>query len=115
MTPSRFFLEVVPALGRLRARAFPALAAKISVVVDHEAFTLSLHDDVAPARAGGDPAAPFQLYLSTSAFERLLAGTLDVEDALAKKQVGYRGDVRVLAQLGRLLSGSGSAVDVRVR
>ena len=115
MTPARFFLEVVPALGKLRARAFPALKEPISVVVDHEAFTLTLHDDVTRARAGGDPSAPFQLYLSTSAFERLLDGTLDVDDALAKKQVGFRGDLRVLAQLGRLLSGAGSSVDVRVR
>ncbi len=115
MTPARFFLEVLPAIGLLRARSFPALAATICVVVEHEAFTLSLHDGKVPTRAGGDPLAPFQLYLSTSAFVGLLEGTLDVERALAHKQVGYRGDVRVLAQLGRLLVQPGSAVDVRAR
>lgn len=114
MTPSRFFLEVVPALGKLRVRSFPALAAPICVVVDREAFTLTLHDE-ARVRAGGDPSAPFQLFLSTSAFARLLDGTLDLEAALKHRQVGYRGDLRVLEQLGRLLSGAGSTVDIRVR
>jgi hypothetical protein len=117
MTPSAFFLQHVPALGLLRARAFPALQQRICVVVEHEAFTLDLHaegDDAHPrARAGGDPRAPFQLYLSRAAFDRLIAGTLDADDAIAKKQVGFRGDVRVLAQLGRLIAGAGSSVDVR--
>lgn len=111
MTPASFFLDVVPRLGRLRARAFPALGTKICVVVDREAFTLQLHDGV--VAAGGDPWAGFQLFLTRAAFDRLLAGTLDVDDAIARRAVGYRGDVRVLQQLGRLLSGAGSSVDVR--
>ncbi len=111
MTPSSFFLDVVPRLGRLRARAFPALGTKICVVVDHEAFTLQLHEGIAVG--GGDPWAEFQLFLTRASFDRLLAGTLDVDDAIARKQVGFRGDVRVLQQLGRLIAGAGSSVDVR--
>lgn len=111
VTPSAFFLDVVPRLGRLRARAFPALGTKVCVVVDNEAFTLQLHEGTAVA--GGDPWAGFQLFLTGSAFDRLLAGTLDVDDAIARKAVGYRGDVRVLQQLGRLIAGAGSTVDVR--
>lgn len=111
MTPRRFFLEVVPALGKLRARAFPALREKVCVVVDREAFTLELHEGlVTPV---GDPWAAFQLFLSRGAFDRLVAGTLDVDDAIARKQVGFRGDVRTLQQLGRFISGAGSPVDVR--
>jgi hypothetical protein len=110
-SPSSFFLDVVPRLGRLRARAFPALGTKVCVVVDQEAFTLQLHEGVAVA--GGDPWAGFQLFLTRPAFDRLLEGTLDVDDAIARRHVGYRGDIRVLQQLGRLLSGAGTSVDVR--
>lgn len=111
MTPSVFFLDVVPRLGRLRARAFPALGVKVCVVVDQEAFTLQLHDGIAVS--GGDPWAQFQLFLTRAAFDRLIAGDLDVDDAIARRHVGYRGDLRVLQQMGRLISGAGSSVDVR--
>jgi hypothetical protein len=110
---ARFFEEVVPRLARRKARAFPALAQSICVVVEDRAWTLTLHDDERPVRAGGDPEAGFTLYLSAPAFDALVDGTLDVDRALDARAVGVAGDVRALEQLGRLLGGPRTTVDAR--
>ena len=112
MEPAYFFDEVLPALARERARAFPALAQRACVVVDTRAWTLDLHDAAAPVRDGADREAPFQLWLSGEAFKALVDGRVD---DVVPPRVGYRGDVRVLEQLGRMLMPASSSVFVRVR
>ena len=113
MTPRTFFEEQLPALARARAALFPALAGTISIVVEHDAWTLRLHDATAPVTPGGMPGADLALYFSADAFAALADGTLDIERAIATRSIGYSGDLRALEQLGRLLQGSGSATDVR--
>lgn len=113
MTPRVFFEEQLPRVARERAARFPALAGTLSVVVEHEAWTLRLHDVEQPVTRGGSPGADLALYLSAEAFAQLAAGTLDVERAVAARAVGFSGDLRALEQLGRLLQGAGTSVDVR--
>ena len=113
MTPTQFFEEQLPRLARARGALFPALAGTLSVVVEHEAWTLRLHDVTEPVRKGGTPGAELALYLSAEAFAALAAGTLDVERVLAARAIGYAGDLRALEQLGRLLQGATTSVDVR--
>jgi hypothetical protein len=136
MEPARFFDEILPALARDRAADFPALAQTAIIAVGTQAWTCTLHDDVRPVTRGVDrkllaqsPDAPrkvttrrskkpmakgivFEMWLDEGAFQALLDGTLD-ERALAERRIGYRGDLRWLAQLGRMLAGSGDAVIVR--
>ena len=112
MSPDDLFMRVLPAVARKRAHFFPALAAPACIVVEDRAWTLTLHDDAQPVRAGGDPGAPFQLRLSAPAFAALVDGTFDPAEGSAPG-VAYRGDVRVLEQLGRLLFGAVNSVDAR--
>lgn len=113
MTPRAFFEEQLPELARARGALFPALAGTISIVVEHDAWTLRLHDANTPVSPGGTPGADLALYFSAEAFGALAAGTLDIERAIASRSIGYAGDLRALEQLGRLLQGGGSAVGVR--
>lgn len=113
MTPREFFEEHLPRLARERAALFPALAGTLSVVVEREAWTLRLHHADQPVTRGGLPGADLALYLSAEAFAALAAGTLDVERAVTARAIGFQGDLRALEQLGRLLQGKGSSVDVR--
>ena len=113
MTPQAFFEEHLPRLARERATLFPALAGTLSVVVEREAWTLRLHDAARPVTRGGAPGAELALYLSAQAFEQLADGTLDLERALAARAIGFSGDLRALEQLGRLLQGASTSVDVR--
>ena len=66
-----------------------------------------------PVTRGGTPGAELALYFGADAFAALADGTLDIERALARRAVGYAGDLRLLEQLGRLLQGGGSAHGVR--
>lgn len=113
MTPRAFFEDYLPELARARAALFPALAGTISIVVEHEAWTLRLHDATAPVTRGGTPGAELALYFGADAFAALVDDTLDLEQAIARRAVGYAGDLRLLEQLGRLLQGGGSAHGVR--
>ena len=113
MTPTQFFDEHLPRLARARGALFPALAGTLSVVVEHEAWTLRLHDAAEPVKRGGTPGVTLALYLSAEAFAALADGTLDLERALAARAIGYSGDLRALEQLGRLMQGATTSVDVR--
>ncbi|MBI1947509.1 MAG: SCP2 sterol-binding domain-containing protein [Deltaproteobacteria bacterium] len=113
MTPRAFFEEHLPELARARAALFPALAGTISIVVEHEAWTLRLHDAAVPVSKGGSPGADLALYFGADAFAALAGGTLDLDRAVERRAIGYAGDLRLLEQLGRLLQGGGSAHGVR--
>lgn len=113
MTPRAFFEEQLPELARARAALFPALADTISIVVEHEAWTLRLHDAATPVTRGGTPGAALALYFGADAFAALVDGTLDLDHAIARRAIGYAGDLRLLEQLGRLLQGGASAHGVR--
>ena len=139
MEPARFFEEILPALARDRAVDFPALASTAIIAVGTQAWTCTLHDGVRPVTRGVDrklltrspdvpkkittrrskkPAASpgsvvLEMWLDEGAFQALLDGTLDDERALAERRIGYSGDLRWLAQLGRMLAGKDGAVSVR--
>jgi hypothetical protein len=137
---AQFFEDVLPGLARGRAADFPALASTAIVAVGTRAWTCTLHDDETPVKPGVDrallraaPAArrvttkrtrkarkepgalALELWLDEGAFQALLAGTLDEDRAIRERRIGYRGDLRWLEQLGRMLAGAGDAAAVRGR
>ena len=97
----RFFHVTLPAVSE-DARAYPALAASMCIVVGERAFTVRMHDERAPVVDGADAGAPVQLWLSDAAFRALVDGNAS---RIGAHEVGLRGDPLVLEQLGRLLAG----------
>ncbi len=82
-------------------------------VVGTSAWTVRLGHGEPPVERGAHGEADLVLSLSERALAGLLEGSLDLDAALAAKTVGYRGDLRLLESLGRLLAGPGRAHDVR--
>jgi len=115
MPPQRFFDVALPAIAARREAAFGSLRGTISVAIAGDgAWTIHLGDLERPVTNGATPEADLTLFLTEQAFGHLLDGALDLDAAVERKAVGYRGDLGLLEKLGFLLSAGGTADGVQV-
>lgn len=115
MTPERFFNEAVPQLVARQGALFSQLQGRVVfAVADHGAWTICLGDSQSPVRQGAEEAPDLSLFFTDEAFARLLDNALDFEQAIARKAVGFQGNLGLLEKLGFMLSVGGNADSVQV-
>lgn len=92
-------------MARRRAALFDNLHGTITFIIrEHGSWTVQLGNADAPVTPEADARADLVLAFSEEAFERFLAGTLDLGKAVAHKQVMHRGDPSMLVRFSRLLA-----------
>lgn len=110
MSPERFFSQAMPQLAARHAQAFASLRGTIAVsVAGAGAWTVHLGDTAQPVTPGADRGADLSLFFSAQAFGLLLCSQLDLEQAIAQRAVGYRGDLGLMEKLGYFLSAGSNA------
>ncbi|MFH1811509.1 MAG: SCP2 sterol-binding domain-containing protein [Pseudomonadota bacterium] len=115
MTPERFFGVALPQIAARQAGVFRALRGRIVfAIADHGAWTVQLGNSSQPVREGASDAVDLSLFLTAEAFDRLIQNSLDLEQAIERKAVGYEGDLGLLEKLGYLLASGTNADGVQV-
>jgi hypothetical protein len=115
MTPERFFGVALPQIAARQAKIFRTMRGRIAfAIADHGAWTVQLGNSAQPVQPGASDGVELSLFFTGEAFARLLQNTLDVEHAIARKAMGYQGDLGLLEKLGYLLLSGGTADSVQV-
>ena len=104
MDAKRFFDVAVPQLAAEHAGLFAALHGRIAFVIQGVGeWTVQLGSDHAPVLPGAARDADLVLSFHRGAFADFIAGTLDLNSAVARGEIAYDGDLSAVTRFGRLL------------
>jgi hypothetical protein len=114
MGPRRFFEVALPEMARRNVATFRNMQGRLCLSVGMAGtWTVHLGNTEKPVSEGPMLEPDLHLFFSEEAFDRLLDSSLDFEEAIAKRAVGYSGDVSLLEKLGYLLASGGNADTVQ--
>lgn len=108
---------ILPAMIEDLGRSCARVSAVVQLYVKGDRADLArvvTLDGQPSVREGEDPDADLVLAIDERALPALLAGALDVEDALARGHLEAEGDLDVLARLAALFDGGASPLATRL-
>lgn len=98
----RFFEHDIPLKAASEVHRLFGTEGSIAFKIGDRAYTFRFAN-IIPVDDFFDRKARLQLWFSESAFTAMLAGALDVGQAVAKGEVKAKGDIRLLEMFGRFL------------
>ena len=103
---AKFFERDLPARASADVHQLFSSEGSIAFKVGEAAWTFRFAS-MEPVEPRFDRDAPLQLWFSEAAFDGLLDGTLDIADAIGRREVKARGELSLLELFGKFLQPGG--------